>query len=68
MSEQHINIYILKLADEHETENISVRYKGLQYLTGFTGSYGKAIVINGLGDAKSKHKCDGIKEFNTPYL
>lgn len=44
MQEKHIDIYMIPTADSHESEYIGSHFKARQYMTGFTGSAGIAVV------------------------
>lgn len=44
MSEKKINAYIVPSADFHQSEYVGEHFKARAYLTGFTGSFGTAVV------------------------
>lgn len=44
MKEQEISVYIVPTADDHASEYIGDHYKSRQFITGFTGSAGTAVI------------------------
>ncbi|MGN0483552.1 MAG: aminopeptidase P family protein [Lachnospiraceae bacterium] len=44
MAEHQIEIYIVPTADDHASEYVSAHFKEREYITGFTGSAGTAVV------------------------
>lgn len=44
MKEREISIYIVPTGDYHQSEYISEYFKGREYITGFTGSAGTAVI------------------------
>lgn len=44
MAEQKIDIYIIPTADYHQSEYVGDYFKEREFLTGFTGSAGTAVV------------------------
>ena len=44
MQEKGINIYIIPTADFHQSEYVGEHFKAREYITGFTGSAGTAVV------------------------
>lgn len=44
MKEQEISVYIVPTADDHASEYIGDYYKSRQFITGFTGSAGTAVI------------------------
>ncbi len=44
MKENNISYYLVQTSDPHQSEYISAHYKGVEYLTGFTGSNGTVLV------------------------
>lgn len=44
MREQGIDVYIVPTADDHASEYIGEHYKSRQFITGFTGSAGTAVI------------------------
>ena len=44
MQEKGIDIYIIPTADFHQSEYVGEHFKAREYITGFTGSAGTAVV------------------------
>lgn len=44
MSEKNIDIYIVPSSDNHQSEYVGDYFKAMEYITGFTGSAGTAII------------------------
>lgn len=44
MTEQDIAVYIVPTADDHASEYIGEHYKSREFITGFTGSAGTAVI------------------------
>ena len=44
MREREISIYIVPTADDHASEYVGEHYKSRQFITGFTGSAGTAVI------------------------
>lgn len=44
MKEEHIDIYLVPTSDYHQSEYVGNYFRARQYLTGFTGSAGTAVV------------------------
>ncbi len=45
MAERGIDIYIVPTSDFHESEYVGAYFKARQYITGFTGSSGTAVIL-----------------------
>ena len=45
MKERGIDAYIIPSADNHQSEYVGEYFKAREYMTGFTGSAGTAIVM-----------------------
>lgn len=46
MSERNIDIYIVPTADFHQSEYVGEHFKARQFITGFTGSAGTAVITH----------------------
>ena len=44
MSEKGIDAYVVPTADFHQSEYVGEHFKARKYITGFTGSYGTAVI------------------------
>ncbi len=44
LKENNIDLYVLPMADFHQSEYLSEHFKGIAFLTGFTGSAGTLVV------------------------
>lgn len=44
MKKRNIAVYIIPTADFHESEYVAVHFKAREYITGFTGSAGTAVI------------------------
>ena len=44
MSERGIDIYVVPTDDYHQSEYVGEHFKAREYLTGFTGSAGTAVI------------------------
>ena len=44
MKEHHIDAYIIPTADHHQSEHVSDHFKAREYITGFSGSFGTAVI------------------------
>ncbi len=44
MREYHVDIYIVPSSDCHESEYVSAHFRAREYITGFTGSAGTAVI------------------------
>ena len=45
MQEKGIDIYIIPTADFHQSEYVGEHFKAREYITGFTGSAGTAVIM-----------------------
>ena len=48
MSEKGIDVYLIPTSDFHESEYVGAHFKCREFLTGFTGSAGTAVVTQGV--------------------
>ena len=44
MAEQNIDAYVVPTADFHQSEYVGEHFKARQFITGFSGSYGTAVI------------------------
>ena len=44
MAEKSISAYVVPTADFHQSEYVGEHFKARQYITGFSGSYGTAVI------------------------
>lgn len=44
MEERHIDAYVVPTADFHQSEYVGEHFKARKYITGFSGSYGTAVI------------------------
>ena len=44
MEEKHIDMYIGPSADNHQSEYVGEHFKAREFITGFTGSAGTAVI------------------------
>ena len=44
MAKRNIAIYIVPTSDFHESEYVGVHFKAREFMTGFTGSAGTAVI------------------------
>ncbi len=44
MAEHHMDAYVVPTADFHQSEYVGEHFKARQFITGFTGSYGTAVI------------------------
>lgn len=44
MAEKGIDAYVVPTADFHQSEYVGEHFKARQFITGFTGSYGTAVI------------------------
>ena len=44
MEEKHIDMYIVPSADNHQSEYVGEHFKAREFITGFTGSAGTAVI------------------------
>ena len=44
MAEKHIDAYVVPTADFHQSEYVGEHFKARKYITGFSGSYGTAVI------------------------
>ena len=47
MAEKGIDAYVVPTADFHQSEYVGEHFKARQFITGFTGSYGTAVITRG---------------------
>ena len=44
MAEQNIDAYVVPTADFHQSEYVGEHFKARKFITGFSGSYGTAVI------------------------
>lgn len=44
MEEKHIDAYVVPSADNHQSEYVGEHFKSREFITGFTGSAGTAVI------------------------
>ena len=44
MAEKGIDAYVVPTADFHQSEYVGEHFKARKYITGFSGSYGTAVI------------------------
>lgn len=49
MKDRGIDAYIIPTADYHQSEYVSAHFKAREYMTGFTGSFGTAVITQNDG-------------------
>ena len=59
MAEQNIDAYVVPTADFHQSEYVGEHFKARKFITGFSGSYGTAVI------AKDDAGLDRWKIFHT---
>ena len=47
MAEQNIDAYVVPTADFHQSEYVGEHFKARKFITGFSGSYGTAVIAAG---------------------
>ena len=47
MQREHIDVYLITMDDDHQSEYVGDHYKEIRFISGFTGSAGKLVVTAG---------------------
>mgnify|MGYP000391109881 FL=1 len=56
MAEQNIDAYVVPTADFHQSEYVGEHFKARKFITGFSGSYGTAVIAKDDGRSVDRWK------------